>query len=57
MIEWHNAPFKTQWGDCMRHATIELDKNSVLDLYCDQDDLHKVEEALRKIVDGTKPKK
>ena len=50
MITWYPAPLKTVWGSCMRHATIELDKDSVLDLYCDQEDIPKVINALNKLI-------
>jgi len=45
-LEWVEAPTRTEWGDGMMSATVALDKDSTLDLYCHKDDIHKVVAAL-----------
>jgi hypothetical protein len=42
-LKWQQAPVKTQWGDEMVVASIEIDKDHTVDLYCERDQTAKVE--------------
>ncbi len=45
-LQWESAPQKTQWGGGMVEALVELDKDSTLRMYCHEDDVCKVRDAL-----------
>lgn len=42
-LKWQQAPVKTQWGDEMVVASVAIDKDHTLDLYCERDQASKVE--------------
>ena len=42
-LKWQQAPVKTQWGDGMVVASIAIDKDHTLSLYCERDQTLKVE--------------
>ena len=42
-LKWNPAPVKTQWGDEMVVASVAIDKDHTVDLYCEQDQIAKVE--------------
>lgn len=42
-LKWQQAPVKTQWGDEMVVASVAIDKDHTLDLYCEREQIHKVE--------------
>ena len=42
-LEWIQAPVKTQWGDEMVVASVEIDKDHTVCLYCERDQTAKVE--------------
>ncbi len=46
-LEWGKAPVKTQWGHDMVEASVALDKDHTLSLYCERDQTDKVAKALR----------
>lgn len=46
-IEWFPAPIKTQWGHDMVCASIEIDKDHTLTLYCERSQIDKVEAMLK----------
>ena len=41
-LKWQQAPVKTQWGDEMVVASVAIDKDHTLDLYCERDQADKV---------------
>ena len=45
-LEWQQAPVKTQWGQDMVVASVAIDKDHTLDLYCERDQTQKVETML-----------
>lgn len=49
-IKWNTAPIRTEWGEGMMVADIALDRDSTVTLYCHNDDINKVKEALTKLV-------
>lgn len=49
LIEFDKAPLKTQWGSCMRHAIVAIDKDNCLDLYCTDDQIHNVMKTLKEL--------
>jgi hypothetical protein len=55
-ITWQEAPTRTEWGDCMRVATVELSKDETLDLYATDTGMPLVEAVLRRLVLGEEPK-
>ena len=42
-LKWQQAPVKTQWGDEMVVASVAIDKDHTLSLYCERDQTPKVE--------------
>lgn len=46
-LEWGPAPTKTQWGHDMVEASVALDKDHTLSLYCERDQTDKVAKAMR----------
>jgi len=42
-LKWQQAPVKTQWGDDMVVASVAIDKDHTLSLYCERDQATKVE--------------
>jgi len=42
-LEWIQAPVKTKWGDEMVVASVEIDKDHTVCLYCERDQTAKVE--------------
>jgi hypothetical protein len=45
-LKWQQAPVKTQWGDEMVVASVSIDKDHTLDLYCEREQIPKVEAML-----------
>jgi hypothetical protein len=41
--KWHKAPVKTQWGDDMVVADIDIDKDHMVSVYCERDQKTRVE--------------
>lgn len=41
-LKWQQAPVKTQWGDDMVVASVAIDKDHTVDLYCERDQAPKV---------------
>ena len=46
-LKWSKAPVKTQWGHDMVETCVALGKDHTLSLYCERDQTHKVEKAMR----------
>ncbi len=42
-LKWQQAPVKTQWGDDMVVASVAIDKDHTVCLYCERDQAPKVE--------------
>ena len=42
-LKWQQAPVKTQWGDDMVVASVAIDKDHTVDLYCERDQTLKVD--------------
>ena len=42
-LKWQQAPVKTQWGDEMVVASVAIDKDHTLSLYCERDQAPKVD--------------
>jgi hypothetical protein len=42
-LKWQQAPVKTQWGDEMVVASVAIDKDHTLSLYCERDQTPKVD--------------
>lgn len=42
-LKWQQAPVKTQWGDEMVVASVAIDKDHTVDLYCERDQAPKVD--------------
>jgi len=42
-LKWQRAPVKTQWGDEMVVASVAIDKDHTVCLYCERDQATKVE--------------
>jgi hypothetical protein len=42
-IKWSDAPDRTSWGASMRVADIEIDRDHTLTLYCEADQIAKVD--------------
>ncbi len=42
-LKWQQAPVKTQWGDDMVVASVAIDNDHTVDLYCERDQTPKVE--------------
>ena len=42
-LKWQQAPVKTQWGDDMVVASVAIDKDHTVCLYCERDQTPKVE--------------
>lgn len=47
-MRWQKAPIRTEWGKGMVIATIEIDKDHTLDLYCERDQIPYIIDALKK---------
>ena len=43
VLKWQQAPVKTQWGDDMVVASVAIDKDHTVDLYCERDQTPKVD--------------
>jgi hypothetical protein len=43
-LKWQQAPVKTQWGDDMVVASVAIDKDHTVCLYCERDQTPKVED-------------
>jgi hypothetical protein len=46
--KWHQAPVKTQWGDEMVVASLAIDKDHTVNIYCERDQTAAVERMLTK---------
>jgi hypothetical protein len=46
-LEWAQAPVKTQWGHDMMEASVAIDKDHTLSLYCERDQTAKVPKVLK----------
>lgn len=46
-LKWQQAPVKTQWGDEMVVASVAIDKDHTLDLYCEASQTDKVPKVLK----------
>lgn len=42
-LKWQQAPVKTQWGDEMVVASVAIDNDHTLSLYCERDQAPKVD--------------
>ena len=42
-LKWQQAPVKTQWGDEMVMASVAIDNDHTLSLYCERDQTSKVD--------------
>ena len=42
-LKWQQAPVKTQWGDDMVVASVAIDNDHTLSLYCERDQTSKVD--------------
>jgi len=42
-LKWQQAPLQTAWGDEMVVASVAIDKDHTVDLYCERDQTPKVE--------------
>ena len=42
-LKWQQAPVKTQWGDEMVVASVAIDKDHTVCLYCERDQTSKVD--------------
>ena len=45
-LKWQQAPVKTQWGDDMVVASVAIDKDHTVCLYCERDQTPKVDAML-----------
>ena len=45
-LKWQQAPVKTQWGDDMVVASVAIDNDHTLSLYCERDQTAKVDAML-----------
>jgi hypothetical protein len=45
-LKWQQAPVKTQWGDEMVVASVAIDNDHTLSLYCERDQTVKVNAML-----------
>lgn len=46
-LEWTQAPTKTQWGHDMVEASVAIDKDHTLSLYCEASQTDKVPKLLK----------
>ena len=46
-LEWTQAPTKTQWGYEMMEASVAIDKDHTLSLYCEASQTDKVPKILK----------
>lgn len=49
-IAWFNAPIKTEWGEDMMCASVSIDKNHTLTLYCERSQIHKVPNIIKELL-------
>ena len=42
-LKWQQAPIRTAWGDDMVVASVAIDKDHTVDLYCEREQIAKVE--------------
>jgi hypothetical protein len=49
-LNWQKAPVKTEWGNQMVVAEVEIDKDHTLTIYCERDQIHKVNASLTKLL-------
>ena len=47
-LKWQQAPVKTQWGDEMVVASVAIDKDHTVSLYCEREQTAKVEAMFAK---------
>ena len=47
VIEWANAPARTEWGSGMMEGLLEIDSDHTLKLYAEAEVLPKVEQLIR----------
>ena len=47
-LKWQQAPVKTQWGDDMVVASVAIDKDHTVCLYCERDQTDKVDAMFAK---------
>lgn len=45
-LKWQQAPVKTQWGDEMVVASVAIDNDHTLSLYCEREQTAKVDAML-----------
>jgi len=45
-VAWFPAPLKTEWGEDMVAADLEIDNDHTVSVYCEADQVKKVEEML-----------
>ena len=45
-LKWQQAPVRTTWGDEMVVASVAIDKDHTLSLYCERDQTPKVDAML-----------
>ena len=48
-LNWQQAPIKTEWGNQMVVALIEIDKDHTLSIYCERDQIEKVTKMLEMV--------
>jgi hypothetical protein len=48
-IKWSDAPDRTSWGASMRVADIEIDRDHTLTLYCEADQIAKVDAVFAEV--------
>lgn len=49
MLEWHNAPLRTQWGKGMKEALVELSKDETAYIYAHEGAISLVEKVIKVI--------
>jgi hypothetical protein len=45
-VAWYPAPVKTEWGENMVMTELAISDNHTVDIYCEADQVKKVEEML-----------
>jgi hypothetical protein len=53
--KWHQAPVKTQWGDEMVVASLAIDNDHTVSIYCERDQTAAVERMLTKSTAQSSP--
>lgn len=49
-MRWHKAPTTTHWGQMMVVGHVEIDRDHTLDLYCENDQIPFIMEALQEFI-------